>query len=447
LAGNDVAGNAALEQNLNRSLASFLQSLDKNQLQLYRINIKSRKGSPRWLELAYPFDLALIQRFILKRVFELGWTAERFGDFDLGAESHSPDYRTAHKAERIGKKYQWLAYHEVLARVADNFALTHRFSNKTLSYEGTWQVSGLRDIDPSITCRKTARQELTASSKPWWVPMKQPLWRQIPDDMAWLTHWDDLPRIGHVFPVIDPKDGSRWLTLQGFYRWDEPTPVDKEWSEIPHRGIWYHLRSYIVRKKDFPEIFAWAQKKNFMNRWMPESYDTSYVFHGELFWAPSYRDLCVESIGEKAWTRGDGNKRTPKPVVVTAQEYLWESSGYDCSVEESIRSHLPSPWLAQALDLEWNAREGEFCDSQMRVLFRDPSVYTPGPSVLLARAGKLRRFLKQNDYEIFWTLLGEKQILRSNNPFPARTEFSGALGIQDNKLVSRITRRFKRFKS
>ena len=64
----------------------------------------------------HPFDLGLIQRFVLNRVFELGWTSELFGEFDRHAESHSTNYRTSHKAERIGKKYQWLAYHEVLAR-------------------------------------------------------------------------------------------------------------------------------------------------------------------------------------------------------------------------------------------------------------------------------------------------------------------------------------------
>ena len=65
------------------------------------------------------FDLSLAQRWILHRVFELGWTVERFGHFDRYIDYR--DGRAAHKPERIGKKYQWLAYHEFLARVADNF--------------------------------------------------------------------------------------------------------------------------------------------------------------------------------------------------------------------------------------------------------------------------------------------------------------------------------------
>ena len=58
------------------------------------------------------FDLSLAQRWILHRVFELGWTVERFGAFDRSINYR--DGRAAHKPERIGKKYQWIAYHEFL---------------------------------------------------------------------------------------------------------------------------------------------------------------------------------------------------------------------------------------------------------------------------------------------------------------------------------------------
>jgi len=48
---------------------------------------------------------------------------------------------------------------------------------------------------------------------------------------------------------------------------------------------------------------------------MPESYETSNVFLGEFFWASSYRDACAESIGQKAWTRGDRGTRSEVGTV------------------------------------------------------------------------------------------------------------------------------------
>jgi len=43
--------------------------------------------------------------------------------------------REGHKAERWGKKYQWMAYHELLARVADNHQASRRFGDSGM-YEG-----------------------------------------------------------------------------------------------------------------------------------------------------------------------------------------------------------------------------------------------------------------------------------------------------------------------
>ena len=67
----------------------------------------------------FQFDARWIRRYILRRVFDMGWTPERFGYFDgylIGYQD-----RRANKPERIGKKYQWIAYHEILAYISDHY--------------------------------------------------------------------------------------------------------------------------------------------------------------------------------------------------------------------------------------------------------------------------------------------------------------------------------------
>ena len=66
------------------------------------------------------FDIQVIQRYILQRVASLGWTAQRFGIFDSFLRFGGIDPRGTRKPERMGKKYQWIAYHEILAFMADN---------------------------------------------------------------------------------------------------------------------------------------------------------------------------------------------------------------------------------------------------------------------------------------------------------------------------------------
>ncbi len=98
-------------------------------------------------------DLKLIQRYVLWHVFDLGWSRELFGDFERIFCKYTG--RSASKAERIGTKYQWIAYHEIMALVADNFQFFEGYGDECIhQYDGSWQLS-LRDIDPSCTLRST----------------------------------------------------------------------------------------------------------------------------------------------------------------------------------------------------------------------------------------------------------------------------------------------------
>ena len=75
----------------------------------------------------YPTDVA--RRWVFRRTLSLGWTPKLFGTQDrpLGTAVRG---REEHKSERWGKKYQWMAYHELLARVADNYQASRRYDDE-----------------------------------------------------------------------------------------------------------------------------------------------------------------------------------------------------------------------------------------------------------------------------------------------------------------------------
>jgi len=132
------------------------------------------------------FDLSSVQCWIFQRVLDLGWTVECFGQFDRNISNYSYYGRTAHKPERIGKKYQWIAYHELLARVSDNFEFKgDSWSGHPEKYVGPWQVSR-RDIDPSCLLKKTEREEWKSHTNTWWFPISYNSWDSEPDDVKWL---------------------------------------------------------------------------------------------------------------------------------------------------------------------------------------------------------------------------------------------------------------------
>ena len=136
------------KERLQESRQLLMSALtEEHRLELESIEQAKLDGSPR-------FDVRVIQRYVLWRVFDLGWTIDRFGEF---ARFYIGDHgRAANKPERMGKKYQWIAFHEILAYISDHFQYRKRYfiEEGERQYEGPWQESR-RDIDPSLTLRST----------------------------------------------------------------------------------------------------------------------------------------------------------------------------------------------------------------------------------------------------------------------------------------------------
>ena len=100
----------------------------------------------------YPAEPA--KCWVFERVLSLGWTPEKFAGFDK-ARARFGNGRSEHKIERFGKKYQWIALRELVARVADNFWMADDFGARPRTYAGPWQFYG-RDIDPDAAADATA---------------------------------------------------------------------------------------------------------------------------------------------------------------------------------------------------------------------------------------------------------------------------------------------------
>ena len=79
-------------------------------------------------------------------IFEkYGYDVEKHGKYDRTTTSRD---RRAPKTERIGKKYQWIALYEMIARVSDNFKdpMTGVLKiNEEEQYQGPWSPY-IRDI-------------------------------------------------------------------------------------------------------------------------------------------------------------------------------------------------------------------------------------------------------------------------------------------------------------
>ena len=177
-------------------------------------------------ELAFPSSIA--KRWILKRVRDLGWTEDRFGRFDSDLDRYSHPRGRTTKPERMGKKYQWIAYHEFLAHVADNLEFREDYwSEAPAVYDGPWQL-WLRDIDPSSLLKSPRRSKWEPNVLTWWASIEFHAWKEERDDAKWLKRLDLLPEIASLPVVVDPENGREWFVLECAYDWEEPTLPPKK---------------------------------------------------------------------------------------------------------------------------------------------------------------------------------------------------------------------------
>lgn len=360
---------------------------------------------------SYPpkFDLHLIQRYILWRVFDLGWTTERFGHFDR----HDTEYigRDATKVERIGKKYQWIAYHEILALVADHFQYRDSAggSRGSHTYEGPWQES-LRDIDPSCTLRKKpggTSWEGHVSS--WWSPWTYGDWEKDHDDELWVRETNDLPRVEDLLVATNPEDGSTWIVLDAFLRWKQPATPDYDPYELDRREIWFILHGYIVRKSDAEAFMAWAEKVDFRALRMPEPPRRYEIFLGEHVWSSAAGYFQGAYYGDQDWVHPE--QGCPVPIQVAGFEYLKESSGFDCSINEGYTINLPSREIIRLLGLHWSGEAGDYVDADGRLCAFDPAAHDAGPNSFLVRHDILELTLQREGLCLCWTVIGQKWVV------------------------------------
>jgi hypothetical protein len=385
-----------------------------------------------------PFDLELACRWIFNRVVELGWTPEKFGAFDRRV-NRSQYSRRADKSERMGKKYQWIAFYEFVARVADNFQYLPRYSDSTShEYQGPWQVAYARNIDPS--CLLT-RDLGDLDERNWWSPIAY-VPESGPDVEKWVKTVTDLPAPGSLMQVRERPEGPLWLVLQTHRNFNGQAPAGQDRFETPYGHVWYMVRSYLVKKSDEGCLVSWLSEKSFWGRWMPESTNDSDMLLGEAFWSPVYQAHNNSFHGREGWTLGHD---LPAEVYVTAEEYMHERV-YDLSITEGINLLLPAKELVTKMQLQWSGKEAEFCDGKGELVAFDPSALAAGPQALLVRQSALEQFLNNQNLAIIWTVLGAKQWMTgsiNDDGWVGELQLSGVYRLEGGTPVGTLSSEWK----
>jgi hypothetical protein len=378
------------------------------------------------------FDPNDLSNYACQLIFEkYGYDVEMHGRFDRYA---SEGDRSKNKKERIGKKYQWIALYEVLARLSDNFKMVDQSHwgkrKKYISYQGPWEPF-IRNIDPTvISLHKTENTNLDREYPSYadWDGTNE----------EWLIRDNELPDPQSLLSIR--IDGEEWFVLERNLSWEEPIPIGQDRNDAPYKRLWYQIRSYLVKEKKEPELINWLKKQHFMGRWFPEGHEQYHAFSREFYWSPAYRYFNDPDSNSKNWESVYKNKKNGQviaKVLPTTEGHQW-SSGKN---EEDNPSYLaPSEYIYSGMKFQYSKNIGEWLDEQGNIVCFDQSVKTGGSYCLLVKKAPFIRFLNENKLKVFWTCLGEKQIIGDsfNRHYRKWLELSGVYNLSQSKISGEL---------
>lgn len=367
--------------------------------------------------------------WVFQQVLSMGYTVQQFANYD-GYMLYTYGQGRGRKgwAERIGKKYQWIALAQLMAKVTDN-ATPERdeWDPDLLGTPLTYERG--RNIDPSFLIQLSSQEK----QQSWWFSEKYDFTAtSLLSNNDWATKYDDLPNSANIILEHADKERKKWTLLQGYPEWISRTE-DTESSE-PYKLIWMQIRSYFISATDSNKCWSWAQRQDFFGRWMPEGAEFHEGFIGEYPWAISfnlYNDSYLSRGGH------DSNKTIPCEISPTSNT-LQINNEYDSYQEGSISIMLPARQFFKLEPLYWN-RAGGYLSTTGQLLFLDPSVTEPGYSVLLVNTDFLKDFLAKNQLAIIWVVIGEKLIINGKDQprlVFSRSHILDSKGFRSSKVIS-----------
>ncbi|WP_062239948.1 NACHT domain-containing protein [Fictibacillus sp. FJAT-27399] len=378
------------------------------------------------------FDIQDLSNIATKNIFDLGYDVETHGEYDLMNGKYYD--RHGNILERIGKKYQWIAFHELIARLTDNFPVYQEEKEYAAEYynilkekdneflkfiisqsgEGNSVSTIIEDLDWSeIEVEHINPDDYIKEIKRIEKPYKGPWELFVRDIDCTVLVSKKEESVGELITFPLPETNKKQWVLSNYelnnaksifeiiYESQEYFSLGQLYVNKLENGPHYYNRDEIciktkavfVKNDSIKEYTQREIKKGGGNgvNWR-QSYET---FAFEFCWHPSVKDDEYfddeqdQYISQAVW------------------DYSWEGN-YDYSTDEgsSLSYLMPDPILINYFNLI-QSQEGVWINSAGDIVAFDASIFG-FESCLLFNKGKLNEFLESNSLTLFWNTYIEK---------------------------------------
>jgi len=306
------------------------------------------------------------------------------------------------RIERIGKKYERIAYWELMGCLADNYYIEYPWNTtKKIVYDGAWH-NFWRDCDPACITKRLGEKMETWADYPlrcdWNLPNGE-----------WLrAEW----ALNDVRQILFRKDeaGDIWFTMHD----DRTEHAPKTLNESQYhydRFFNYHIIAYVIHKADKSKFVRMAGKKNFMLHEIARHVDShTYYITREKYWSRAC-DVDKQKT-RRIWDRllNNSSLKVMVPYVNMSGDPEDDKSGTRSTY------FMPIEKIFREMHLQYADTDGDFMQDGIVCATCNPN----RTHHYLMRRDTLQRYLDTNELDIIWLVNCER--IHSSDSF----SFQGA---------------------
>lgn len=358
-----------------------------------------------WKQL-HPMDL---KNIAIKRIFKLGYDVELHGHYDQECTNPVRVGTQPGKRERIGKKYQWIAFYELAAQVCDHYKMILHddvFGGYCEEYCCGSFEPNIRNIDPTVLVPPTVKMHDSTCHVPYVIPANA--------YEEWLADFSTEPSFEQC-TALQYKH-HRFLLLAGNYSWVEPKRIGTRSYEFPRKEFWHQIRGYIVKTEHLNNLLQALKDVDFMGRRMPKLQSNFEMYNKEYYWSDANTFYKSPDYGNTGWIAIDEDFFSfQEKIMIPVREYYSERRG-ELNVWGSempaLRWYKPCEEIYTKLRLKYMTGSNcQFVDSSGALICFDSSETFGDEVGFYIRQDKLSEFLDMCGYSLIWTSLREKRVL------------------------------------
>lgn len=341
-------------------------------------------------------DARFARRYIWQRVIELGWTPERFSEFERGL-GYSDRMGDKKRIERISKKYQWVGLHEYLGHLSD--ALLYRgWSAPARPLRGAWELH-VRNYHPELALGNMQKQDdAWSESAPalWAVDSLIPTLNSADEKRAWVQS---------AFQPFEPylkidREQRCWVVLHTHLNFEENIGFGVERFTVAQMSQWIDVRALLLSRSDFLKQLKALKSEDFLGDGCDVP-NVSQHWVTEYPWHHAFQELDEECLSNETWFSGLSEDGFYFPVCEISDEdrhVLLPAPSFHRDLGAVLGHPLSAPTLTTNGHME-------ILDQSGRCIVKSSA---HKGAVLMIDEAALQQYLSARSLVVVWVVLSEK---------------------------------------